>query len=294
MGQTLNSLVSQVTDVRFAVVVIENEALKREGAAVARSYFDAALLNGVCFVEIRQGNCFAINRAFGEGRTRFPCAKFFLMIDDDEVADPNWLDTMVSQARAQDADIVGGPVTPRFPENAPAKMLRHPVYWSTFDRTGFVPMIYGSGNCLIHRRIFERLEDPDFDIRFNFLGGGDTEFFTRCRKIGARFFWTQEAKISETVSADRLKQSWILKRSLRIGAINYQIDRKNGTSTLNRLRLVAKNCALVPIACLRATQLALCAKPVLVVLHPLVIVAGRLLAVVGLQPEQYRAKPSES
>ena len=29
-------------------------------------------------------------------------------------------------------------------------------------------MIYGSGNCLIRRRVFDGLADPRFDPQFNF------------------------------------------------------------------------------------------------------------------------------
>ena len=64
-------------------------------------------------------------------------------------------------------------------------------------------MIYGCGNCLITRAVFERLGDPAFDLRFNFLGGGDTDFFVRCRQAGMKFHWAAEALITETVPPSR-------------------------------------------------------------------------------------------
>ncbi len=291
---TLDSLARQITNVRFAVAVVENEAKRREGAQTVRGFLETGALQGFCFVEPRQGNCHAINRAFGEARAQFPNAECFLMIDDDEIASPFWVDTMVAQALGQDADVVGAPVTPRFPPEAPVSAMRHPVFWQYAQNTGYVPMIYGSGNCLIRRRMFERLDDPDFDIAYNFLGGGDTDFFTRCREADGRFFWTREAEIFETVPADRLLKSWIIKRGLRIGAINYRIDRKRANSFTAKLKLVAKNCALAPVSCMRAARLAWRAEPAMVVAHPMLIAAGRLFAAFGLHPEQYRAEPTES
>ncbi len=92
--------------------------------------------------------------------------------------------------------------------------------------SGVVPIIYGCGNCLITRAVFERLETPAFDLRFNFLGGGDTDFFVRCRQAGMKFHWAAEALITETVPQNRTSPGWLALRGLRIGAINYHIEVK--------------------------------------------------------------------
>jgi len=290
LRRTLQSLADQRSEVSFVTLVVDNDAKTRAGAAVAASFFDAGRLSGLCLVEERQGNCRAINRAFREARERFPSALYFLMIDDDEIADPNWLGRMVAAACDRNADIVGGPVVPEFPADAPEALLRHPIYWPAFEKSGFVPMIYGSGNCLIARRAFERLGDPNFDLRYNYLGGGDTDFFTRCRAAGLVFYWEQAAQIVETVPAERLQPGWILRRGLRIGAINFRIDAAKGGALRDRARLIAKNLTLVPVSLVRSLKLALRRKPLLVALHPIVIAIGRILAAFGGEPEQYRIK----
>ena len=89
-----------------------------------------------------------------------------------------------------------------------------------------MPLIYGCGNCLITRAVFDRLGDPAFDLRFNFLGGGDTDFFVRCRQAGMKFHWAAEALITETVPHSRTSPGWLALRGLRIGAINYHIEVK--------------------------------------------------------------------
>jgi glycosyltransferase involved in cell wall biosynthesis len=290
LRQTLRSLAEQRGAIPFALIVVDNDSAKAEGLPVAASFLREGRLSGLCLVEGVQGNCHAINRAFREARERFPTALYFLMIDDDEIADPHWLERMVAAARDRNADIVGGPVVPQFPADAPKGLTQHPIYWPAFEASGFVPMIYGSGNCLVTRRAFERVDDPNFNLRYNFLGGGDTDFFTRCRAAGLVFYWEQNARIVETVPVERLQSGWVLRRSLRIGAINFRIDRTRSRTLRDRAKLLAKNLALLPVSMIRSLKLALRRRSLLVTLHPLIIAIGRIIASFGGEPEQYRFK----
>src|ERR1700722_14665161 len=91
LRKTLQSLVNQRTDRRFAVVMAENDASACGSVPVANEFLRAGKLAGLSVVEPRQGNCQAINAAFETARSIFPDATDFLMIDDDEVASPDWL-----------------------------------------------------------------------------------------------------------------------------------------------------------------------------------------------------------
>lgn len=291
LGHTLLSIMGQVNAPSFAVVIVENDAMAREGMAVARQYLMPGMLSGLCVTEEKQGNCHAINRAFAVARAEFPKASYYLMIDDDEIAEPNWLGAMVRAAKENKADIVGGPVVPEFARAVNTARKIHPVYNPAHDKSGAVAMIYGSGNCLVHRSVFDRLADPDFDTRFNFLGGGDMHFFTRCRDLGLSFFWANEARIRETVPAERLDAKWIIWRGFRIGAINYKVDAgRQSTSLAGRAKVALKNCALVPVSLVRASRMLLRRTPVLVALHPVFVAAGRILAWAGIEPQPYKAK----
>jgi glycosyltransferase involved in cell wall biosynthesis len=288
LAATLASLEAQKTNVVFSVVVVDNDLREMRGVAVAEAAFRRGPLDGIVSVEPRQGNVFAINAAFRLARERFPGADYFLMIDDDEVAEPMWIDEMVKSAREHRVDIVGGPVTPVFPEGAPAAFRDYPVFWPAFAETGPVPIIYGTGNCLIGRRVFEELDRPALDEAFNFLGGGDTEFFTRCRRAGFAFYWRQEARIAERVTPGRLALSWVLRRSLATGAINYSIDRLEAKGLRARLRLIAKNVALTPISLHRALRVLGERRHPLAAAHPVGIALGRWMAAFGLIPQPYR------
>src|SRR3954464_14605652 len=195
---TLDSLASQRTPRSFAVVMVENDAVRRESAPVAAEYLADGRLQGVCLVEKRQGNVQAINAAFETALALFPAATRFLMIDDDEIASPDWLELMVRTAEATGADLVGGAGLPGLSGRSMPWLSRHPVFCPAYDYSGAVPLIYGCGNCLITRAAFERFARPAFDPRFNFLGGGDCDFFVRCRDAGMTFHWTAEAVITRT------------------------------------------------------------------------------------------------
>lgn len=286
---TLESLAGQRTDRRFAVVIVENDAAGCGSVSVAAEFLRAGKFAGLCVIEPRQGNCHAINAAFETARATFPGAVHFLMIDDDEIASRDWLGLMVRSAEATGADLVGGPVQPNFDDVSKNGLRRHPAFRPAYDYSGTVPIIYGCGNCLITRTVFAKLGDPAFDVRFNFLGGGDTDFFVRCRLAGMKFHWAAEAVITETVPPSRTNPGWLAQRGLRIGAINYHIEVKAARTPWARLGVLAKMLAMLPLSLLRAGRMVLSGQKVLIALHPVAVAAGSALAAIGIEPHQYKA-----
>ncbi len=282
---TLKSLAQQQVDFSFAVVVVENDAQGLAGQDAAFDSFAREHLNGIAIVERKQGNVEAINAGFSAALQRFPQTQFFLMIDDDEIASPLWLARMVEAADTSGAGIVGGPVNPEFEADIGAGMRAHPVFWPIKAPTGALPMIYGSGNCLIRRDVFERLGLPAFDVAFNFLGGGDTDFFTRARNAGVSFYWQADALITEVVPAARTQSRWVFKRGLRIGAINRRIDRK----TKAALPVLAKDAAILALSPFRFVRELLRSRSLLLASHPVNVALGRLLSIGGIETSQYRA-----
>jgi GT2 family glycosyltransferase len=304
LQRTLQSLALQRTERRFAVVIVENDATGQEGANVAAAFLEDQDLHdqgpqdkgphdrglqGICLVEPRQGNCHAINAAFETALAAFPSAAFLLMIDDDEIASPDWLERMVASAEATGADLVGGPVVPKFADDRRPALSHHPAFRPPYDISGPVPIIFGSGNCLITRAVFERLDEPTFDLRFNFLGGGDLDFFTRCRRSGMTFHWAADAVISETVPPSRVRSSWLALRGLRIGAINYRVQHKAARTVWLRVRLLLKMLALFPLSLHRATLLYIIERHAIIAMHPIAVAIGGALAAVGIELQPYKA-----
>jgi GT2 family glycosyltransferase len=289
LRQTLQSLAAQRTDRHFAVVIVENDASACGSVPVAAEFLQAGRLSGLCVVEPRQGNCHAINAAFETALATFPAAAHFLMIDDDEIASADWLERMVCAAETTGADVIGGPVFPNFDDETKRGLTHHPAFWPAYDSTGPVPVIYGCGNCLIARSVFATLADPTFDLRFNFLGGGDVDFFTRCRRSGMKFHWVADAVINETVPPNRTHPGWLALRGLRIGAINYHVELKASRTVQSRLKLLAKMFARLPLSLVRAVRLVVTEQKAIIALHPMAVAFGSALAAVGIEPQPYKA-----
>ena len=286
---TLQSLAQQRTSRRFAIVVVENDADRRGSIPVATEFFQSANTMGLCVIEPRQGNCHAINAAFETALATFPAATRLLMIDDDEIAAPEWLEKMVLAAETTRADLIGGPVMPNFDDALKRGLRRHPAFRPAYDISGSVPIIYGCGNCLITRAVFARLADPSFDLKFNFLGGGDTDFFVRCRQAGMRFHWAADAIVTETVPPNRTSPGWLMVRGLRIGAINYHIEVKAARTAWSRARLLVKMSAMLPLSMLRAARLFFTERRADIAMHPMNVAAGSALAAIGVEPQPYKA-----
>jgi glycosyltransferase involved in cell wall biosynthesis len=287
LQRTLDSLARQREAPPFAVIVVDNDKDARAGLPVAAAALSDGTLTGVALLEPRQGNVEAINTAFTTARRMYPDAPYVAMIDDDEEADPHWLARLV--AAAHDADIVGGPVLPVFADHGQRALARHPAFTPAYSRSGMVRQIYGTGNCLIRGAWLDRMGAPYLDPRFTFLGGGDTDFFTRSRRAGARFAWCQEAVIHETVPADRTRLGWLVRRALRNGAIGLHIERKAARDATARALVHGRTLARLAVAPAYGLWLGIKTRSLRAALHPVLVSYGRVAAMAGAEPEQYRA-----
>jgi GT2 family glycosyltransferase len=288
LAKTLTSVAVQQTRRNFAVVVIENHTEGGEGAAVAAAMLARGDAAGLCVIEPRQGNCNAYNRGFAEALAAFPNLTHVAIIDDDEVAVPAWLETLVRAAETG-ADIVGGPQRPVFDDAVGAeRFARHPVFRPAHQESGAAGLITSTGNCLIAVTVLRAMGPPYLDERFNFLGGGDTDFFTRCRDKGFTFQWAEDAAVIETVPARRTERSWITARSLRNGLISAIIQRKHNPGLLGRLKVITKSLGLAVASPFRSLVLWQQTGSFYAGSYHMMIAAGRLLAEFGYTIEQYR------
>jgi GT2 family glycosyltransferase len=288
LERTLRSLAAQTGGHDVAVIVVENEGIERAGAARATALLEAGLFKGFVIVEPRQGNCKAYNAAWRCALTRFPALRQVLGIDDDEEADPGWLDAFLSAARTAPAELFGGSVTSVFEDRSRAFLAAHPVFRSHYTVSGPVERLYSSANYLIRREVLERLGFPFLDESFDFTGGGDSDFFDRAGAAGFRFWWVQEASQRETMPERRTQFDWIWARGLRNGALSAAIDRRGHPGFKGRLRVFAKSLALLAASPLRGFMLGLRTGSALIGLYHLQVALGRLLSEFGIGNEQYR------
>jgi GT2 family glycosyltransferase len=288
LAATLRSLAAQQGAPSFAVIVAENEGNQREGARVAGEMLDGVALHGLVLVEPAQGNCNAYNAAWRCALTRFPAACFICGIDDDEVAQPAWLTELVAAAEASGAGIVGGSVTPIFESAAGEGWRGHPVFRSHYGQSGPVPLIYSSANYLIRREVIIAAGYPFLDPAFNFMGGGDTDFFTRAKARGVRFEWRQEAGMTEIMPARRTQWSWISARAWRNGMISALIEKKADRSFAGSVKRIVRSLALLAASPVRGVSLAVETGSARTGLYHAQVAMGRIGAEFGMVIEQYR------
>lgn len=286
---TLDSLRAQQTKRRFALIVMENEAEARAGAQAAAPLFESGHLSGLVIIAHERGNCSAYNAGWKTALRHFPNFRHLLVIDDDETADGLWLERMCRTAETLEADIIGGPQVPVFEAPAQEKWARHPVFAPPHTQSGRVRALYSSGNLLISRPVLEAMGPPFLDLKFNFMGGGDSDFLSRSAQRGFKLAWCAEAPVYETVPARRLESDWIRKRCLRNGVISTLVEKKKRAGTpFANTKVFLKSLALLGLSPLRGLSWAARSGWPAVGLYPLYVALGRVMAEFGYANEQYR------
>ncbi len=287
--KTLASLKAQFTKRRFAIIVMENEAEKREGAEAAKPLFESGEYTGLLIVAHDRGNCNAYNAGWLTALKAFPDFSALLVIDDDEIADVDWLEKMCTARETYGVDFVGGPQLPVFAQPEHAVWSKHPVFSPHYTQTGRVPIIYSSGNLLIGRNVLEAMPFPFLDLTFNFMGGGDSDFISRSVVKGFTIAWCAEAPVYETIPARRVEADWIRARALRNGVISTLIEkRKRAGEPFGAAKTVGKSLALLAFSPFRAAVKVAQTGSLSIGIYQIYIGLGRVLAEFGYSNEQYR------
>jgi len=145
-------------------------------------------------------------------------AEFLLFIDDDEVAEPDWLANLLETAERTQAKVVFGPVFAVYPAGAPDWMVESGVHSSVPSTQNGVVETGFSGNVLLDRRDL-RLREARFSLDFGRTGGEDIDFFFRLYREGVPMVISNSAIVHEPVEAARLSLRWLLKKSVARGTI---------------------------------------------------------------------------
>lgn len=148
-------------------------------------------------------------------------ADYIALIDDDEVPTLGWLTSLVSISERYDADVVFGPVEPKYASDVP-QWAREGRFMTSRARhsTGNTIQVRDmrSGNVLLRgQRVYS--DRPRFDPELGLSGGEDSEFFSKLHFAGYKNVWCDEAVVYEWVPASRGSVKWLTKRMFRIGSV---------------------------------------------------------------------------
>ncbi len=286
--KTLQSIATQETTRNYVCIVMENDPDGGEGARVAEAFFRENKFRGLVINAHRRGNCSAYNAGWFTALDSFENLRWIMVIDDDEVAQSHWVEKMTATAINLDVDMVGGPQKPVFEGNADPKWSRHPVFRPAHEQTGRVPIIYSTGNVLIATKVLRHMEYPYLDESFNFLGGGDSDFYARCQRQGFTFGWEADAPVIETIPERRTEMSWLNARGLRNGAISTLIEKRAAEGFFGKIKIVTKSLALLAAAPFRSFALFVKTGSPIIGIYHVNVALGRLLMEFGFANEQYR------
>ncbi|MCP4779545.1 MAG: glycosyltransferase, partial [Hyphomicrobium sp.] len=200
--------------------------------------------------ETELGIPFARNAAIEASRALG--AEWIAFIDDDEVAEQDWLVRMCHRAGHFGVDVVQGPSRQEYPAETPDWFPRRSL---AVRENGETLRTASTNNVMFHHSLLEVSGlGLRFDTRFRFTGGSDSDFFNRATQRGARIVWEQSAVVSESVPPSRLRLSWQLARVFRVAtnATEGELQRRGFILTFikrtpkNLLRLM-RSAMLLPL-----------------------------------------------
>jgi succinoglycan biosynthesis protein ExoM len=140
-------------------------------------------------------------------------------IDDDQVAEPNWLQEMISTATEFGADAVKCYVRAIYPPETPDWVRAGRAYTYDYGQTGKEVLI--AATCgILFRRDFLGAHELLFDVSLGITGGEDFEYFIRYRELGGKIVSCQTAVANEIVSPERVNPMHLKRRFRGFGHVN--------------------------------------------------------------------------
>ena len=223
LAQTLASCVGQQnrSGQNREIVIVDNHP-SQSGRKVVEAMTSSAAVP-IRYVADPVRNMSALrNRGFAEARGRWVA-----FIDDDEVADHDWLDELTAAARDTGAAVAVGPRLARFAGGRPpaydpgggqfARDLHLPDR-SLIDLTepdGKPRYGLGTGNSLFDVTTCFPKKTAPMRLEFGDAGGEDAELFVRLHRQGRKIVWAAKAFVTETVPRHRTSVEYRLLRTRR-------------------------------------------------------------------------------
>lgn len=226
-----------LTDEQIVIVIVDNSA-GGSAAEPCSQYAQHGRFRLRAVHQPQKGLVYARNSCLSAAREEN--ASHILLLDDDEAADPLWLEALFSRLTETGAGAALGPVFPVFERLPPAWLPTHRYVNRVMEKGGFVMDGY-SCNAIIAMRALENASI--FDLRFNETGGEDTMFFKALVRRGHRIAWAEEARVLEFVPEHRMRRLWLFSRWYRTGNVEAHIAMGAKPSTAGRIQSLTKGSA---------------------------------------------------
>ncbi|QUM87168.1 glycosyltransferase family 2 protein [Moritella sp. 36] len=213
--------------VNIEIIVVDND---EQGYAEKLVKAQAALMNIPVFYRQETAKNIALARNCSIADTK---GEWIAFIDDDEVADPDWLAQLLATAQTYQADAVFGRVKSTYPNHTPQWIIESGVFDRSAVSNGQEVTSGATNSTLISQTAIQKYQ-LKFDSNYGLTGGEDADFFYRLYQHGGKLVCSSEAYVSEEVASNRLNIHYLLKRAIRIGE-TYTRYRIQQTPLANKL-----------------------------------------------------------
>ena len=220
---------------RIRIIVADNDETPSARERVEQAFADLKV-NGL-YLHAPSRNISIARNACLDAATA-PLAAF---IDDDELAHPGWLATLIAR-QAAGADMVFGEVRAVYPAGSPDWAVRADMHSTRAVVRGGVVSTGYSGNVLMRMAALGGLR---FDLAHGLTGGEDTQFFAELHRRGVKLAYAEDAKIDEPVPEARVSLRWLMRRAYRFGQTHAAVKRRAGAN----IAAVAATALLKLIVC---------------------------------------------
>lgn len=160
------------------------------------------------------------------------------IMDDDELAAPDWITNLVGHAITNNCDVVFGPAIARYPEETP-DWIADRDYLSSYPESRDGEYQTGPTNNTLMRATSPFIQGRRFRLEKGRTGGEDTAFFFEVWHAGGKLDMCKTAVVYEDVDPKRLNFHWLRQRKYRSG-MSYGRCSLEADNFLNRLGLALK------------------------------------------------------
>lgn len=246
LRKLLESLPSLQDVAELDVIVVDNDAAL-EGVAACKSLPADYPFKVTALSQSTSGISAVRNKVAEQALSLQPDIVAFL--DDDEFPEPQWLAELLRVQKQYDADAVGGPTRPVFPEHAREALFHNPYFGADLCLDdGSACQLQAGGNFLIKATVLQRYMPDVFKEAFAHSGGEDLAFFTQLGQDGYRMHWAANAIVHEPVPEARLDPDWLRQRVLTVHNSRVRVMRSLQPSFSAAAIRVLKTCALATVA----------------------------------------------
>lgn len=202
LREAVLSVLRQGPAISYEIVVIDNASTDDTGGVLA-ALAAGATVPLRSLREAEPGDAHARNRGVEES-----AGEWIAFLDDDEIADSDWLSHLTRAAAECGAAVVGGAVKLDLPPARRERLGRlcRRALRETEERCAAVHRYTGNvlpstANLLVHRSVFETVGRFDTGL---VSGCSDSDFVMRARKAGYALWHAPTAVVHHRIPLDRL------------------------------------------------------------------------------------------